>query len=134
MMRLSPMRCSTNRTSQSLLTESKKEATSASKMKVSPSASHWDTLALRFDFSCGAIVTLAVQTSALILSVVQFEAQASLDRGEPGNRRVLAACELGGGGFVFAQGGGGAAGAVLLTFFGWLPRPLPLCPQIAGRR
>src|SRR6516225_4339995 len=32
-MRRSPMRCSTNRTSQSLLTESKKEATSASKMK-----------------------------------------------------------------------------------------------------
>ena len=32
-MRLSPMRCSTKRTSQFLLTESKKEATSASKMK-----------------------------------------------------------------------------------------------------
>jgi hypothetical protein len=28
---------------------------------------------LQFEFSCGAIVALAVQTSALILSAVQFE-------------------------------------------------------------
>jgi hypothetical protein len=39
-------------------------------------ASCWDTLALRLDFSCGAIVALAVQTSALILSTDQSAAQA----------------------------------------------------------
>jgi hypothetical protein len=45
-------------------------------------ASYRDTLALEFDFSYGAIMALAVQTSALILSAVQFEGR-SVTRASP---------------------------------------------------
>src|SRR5262245_25847213 len=76
-MRLSPMRCSTNRASQSLLTESKKDATSASKMKFTR---HGPLLVRISDYAGRALGALGATTPPLASAGVRASASRQQSR------------------------------------------------------